>query len=73
MKTKFATKSVAVFAALLVSALCALALPLRAAVIDAGAFRVDPSTLSPDYEPVSATQVAVCSGIVLTYRGLTNE
>ena len=38
MKTKFAAKSVAVFAALLVSALCALALPLRAAVIDAGAF-----------------------------------
>ena len=42
-------------------------------VIDAGAFRVDQSTLSPDYEPVSATQVAVCSGIVLTYKGLTNE
>ena len=38
MKTKFATKSIAVFAALLVSALCALALPLRAAVIDPGAF-----------------------------------
>jgi len=42
-------------------------------VIAAGAFRVDSSTLSPDYAQVTATQVAVCSGIVITYKGLTNE
>ncbi len=42
-------------------------------VVEAGAFRVDSATLSPEYESVSATQVAVCSGIVVTYKGLTNE
>ena len=42
-------------------------------VVEAGAFRVDSTTLSPDYEQVAATEVAVCSGIVITYKGLTNE
>ena len=42
-------------------------------VIAAGAFRVDSSTLLPEYAQVTATQVAACSGIVVTYKGLTNE
>ncbi len=42
-------------------------------VIAAGAFRVDPSTISPSYASVDATQVAVCSGVTVTYRGLTDE
>lgn len=42
-------------------------------VVAAGAFRVDSSTISPSYEAVDATQVAVCSGVTVTYKGLTDE
>ena len=39
-------------------------------VIDAGAARIDMSTISPDtYQTLDRNQVAQCSGVTVTYRG----
>ena len=42
-------------------------------VVEAGAWRVDASTLSPEYTSVDLAHVAQCTGVSVTYMGLANE
>lgn len=41
--------------------------------VEAGAWRVDAATLSPEYTSVDLAHVAQCTGVSITYMGLANE
>ncbi len=41
--------------------------------VEAGAWRVDADTLSPEYTSVDLAHVAQCTGVSVTYMGLANE
>ena len=41
--------------------------------VEAGAWRVDAATLSPEYTSVDLAHVAQCTGVSVTYMGLANE